>query len=110
MPKITPTKQEIIDKCISHPHDGGWLAHDIVEKDIDAQEPDFSDVNIFQHEHSLYLIDRLRKQYIQSPNRKSYVPGDLPDEVWRILLNSQWLIKGYIPKWGIGHEKSFLNR
>ena len=50
------------------------------------------------------MMERLQHQYIHSANRRAYVPGDMPNEIWRILFNDQWLIKGYTPKWGIGYS------
>ena len=110
MPRICPQKADIENKYKQHPHQGGWMATTISENELDAEEPDFKDVSIFQHEETLYLLDRLAEQYIRSPNRKSYVPGDVPNEAWRILLNDQWLVKGYTPKWGLGYHADEAGR
>ena len=110
MPRICPQKTEIEDKYKQHPHQGGWMATTITEEELDAEEPDFKDISVFQHEETLYLLDRLAEQYIRSPNRKSYVPGDVPNEAWRILLNDQWLIKGHTPKWGLGYNADEAGR
>ena len=96
---------DIKKKCELHPHKGGWLAKVIDDPDIiDNEEPDFKEKEIFQHEESLHLMERLQYQYTHSANRRAYVPGDMPNEIWRILFNDQWLVKGYTPKWGIGYS------
>ena len=88
-PHILPSANDLLTKTMAHPHLGGWLAHDIDVSLIDTQEPDFSNVSILQHEETLHLMDALQRQYILSKNRKSYVPGDIPNEIWRIMLNHQ---------------------
>ena len=65
------------------------MASTVTEEARDEEEPDFQGISIFQHEETLYLLGRLKEQYIRSQNRKSYVPGDVPNEAWRLAYLAQ---------------------
>ena len=97
MPRIRPQRADIEDKYKQHPHQGGWMAATVTEDELDAEEPDFKEISVFQHEETLYLLDRLAEQYIRSPNRKSYVPGDVPKEAGGSCSMINGSLKGIHP-------------
>ena len=53
------------------------------------------------------LRDRFAKSVHYSRNSKSYPSGDVPAEIWRIMLNPQWVLPTVALKWGIGHTSKF---
>ena len=49
-------------------------------------------------------MKRLRRRAVKAGNRRGVPHGEIPSELWRVILNPQWLLKpmrhglGYVPK------------
>ena len=89
------------------PKDGGWGAVEITCERLEELEHDFRHVQVVHDRTSRELLEAFGKSVLKSSNRKSTPYGEPSSEVWRILVLPEWLIPGYTPKWGVGHERKF---
>eukprot|EP00973_Karenia_brevis_P009649 1301445-Karenia_brevis.AAC.1 len=40
-------------------------------------------------------------------NRKAFSLGEIPNEVWRIVMKPQWVRPNFEASWGMGHRGEF---
>ena len=75
---------------------------------IEQLAPDFS-------QHAVDVTDMNVNQFVNSfvnavqktNNRKAFPPGDVLSEIWRVVLEAQWLLPTVAFKWGVDHEGKF---
>ena len=106
-PRTQPSKQEFIDKHKKSAVDGGWEAEEITVDNIADMEPDFSDTQCVVDQNTNMLFDQFATSVHYTRNRKAYMPGDVPTEIWRLVLLPQWLLPNIKAKWGLGHSGLF---
>jgi hypothetical protein len=103
-----PTQAEAINKYALPCTEGGRGASTISEEFIDTQlEPSFEHLTINVDMNSQTLYNRFVYAVHKSKCRKSFVSGEVPNEIWRIMLEPQRTRPGYTPKWGLGHDGLF---
>ena len=95
MPK--PTITEALSLYSLPAVQGGWGAAEVVS-DVDRPEPDFSNLDVVQNANTNILYNDFAKNMHYTTCRKAFPPSDVANEIWRILLQPQWVRPGYAPK------------
>ena len=53
------------------------------------------------------MLTNFTKSVKKDKNRKSVAPGEIPNEIWRIIMEPNWHAPGYTPPTGIGHSLEY---
>ena len=107
-PKCHPRVNEVIQRYSQKPQSGGWGAQTMTLEHLESLEPDFSHVVVQDDDANVSsFMDKFIFNAHRAKNRKAFTPGDIPNEVWRILCRPQWLLPNVSFKWGLGHEGKF---
>ena len=104
-PMPRPTVKESLEQYQLPAKVGGWGAVEVGE--LDHLEPCFEHIDVVEDLNTDKFIERFTKAMHRSSCRKAFPPGDIPYELWRIVLLPQWLMPGYSPKWGLGSDRIF---
>ena len=107
----TPMPQLYIEQALikykAKTHEGGWGAEVLNQEYVENLEPDFTNLSICVEMNTENLYGKFVKSIHYAKNRKFIPPGEIPSELWRVLLEPQWLKPFYEPKWGLGNDKKF---
>ena len=104
-PRSHPSKSEFLEKYQKGAVLGGWGADVIGIDQIAKMESDFSDIVCDPTDMNVTrMFNGFARSCHYSKNRKACLPGDVPSEIWRIVLNANWILPTIRIKWGLGHE------
>ena len=106
-PQPHPCKDDALKHYALPATQGGWGAEEYDIAVLNELEQDFACKIINVDMNTQMLLDDFTKCMHYSKCRKSFPPGDIPNEIWRIMLEPQYLKPNYVPKWGLGSDGLF---
>ena len=108
-PPSNPTSQQLLAAYCKPADQGGWNGEEIMPERIDELE--LHEKTFCGHHLHDGNIDILKQNFAtavtRAPNRKSIVPGEVPSELWRIVMRPEWLIPGFRYPHGVGYQAGF---
>ena len=104
-PMPQPSLKDALEHYSLPPQQGGWGAQQI--SCVDHLEPCFKHVIVVEDLNTQQLFDNFSKSIKYTTCRKAFPPADVPNEIWRLVLQPQWLMPNYTPRWGLGGDKLF---
>eukprot|EP00973_Karenia_brevis_P084385 11711341-Karenia_brevis.AAC.1 len=104
---MQPLSTHIMSKYGKHANQGGWQAIEITEERINELEPSFEHVQVQPDMNTKELYRSFSFNMHRAKNRKATPPGEVPSELWRLLLFPQWLKPNFHYKRGLGSDQRF---
>ena len=101
-----PTGAQLVEHFAQAPCDGGWSASETIFQDLEAPEPDLRSLDVEPFQAAARSeFQGLRQAASRGRNRRGVPQGEIPGELWKIVLWPQRL--RVRAKWGVGHSGMF---